>query len=526
MTESLTSREPRPTYALEPSYVAGLTRLIRASGNSGLPVYSPLSAQPIGDIPQSSIHDVEVAFGKAREAQQLWATTSLQHRAKLMLNLHDLMLDRLDECLDLIVTETGKARRHAFEEPLHIALTARYLARKGPRVLKTSRVNGIFPFLTRAEINHLPRGVVGVISPWNYPLAMGLCDGLAALMAGNTVVAKPDAQTVLTMAWGVRQLRDAGFPEAVWQIVAGPGPITGQQIVNQADYVAFTGSTATGKLIARGCADRLIGCSLELGGKNAMVVLADADVKQASEIAVRACFSNAGQLCVSIERIYVHEAIADRFTKQFVKQVAAMRTGASLGWDNDMGGLISDIQLERVKAHVDDAVLKGATVLTGGQPDSTKAPYFFEPTVLGGVTDQMDLYRMETFGPVVSLATFATDKEAVSLVNDSVYGLNASIATRDVYRGRSLAKRLKAGGVNLNEGYSATFGSIAQPMGGMGQSGLGRRQGTEGILRFTQTQAVSAQRLLPIAPALGLTDEQWAKAMKAAVRALKRTRRA
>ena len=229
---------------------------------------------------------------------------------------------------------------------MHIALTARYYARTAHRHLDTERKIGVIPLLTRVEVNRVPKGVVGIISPWNYPFTMALCDGLPALLAGNAVVAKPDAQTVLSALLAAELLEEAGFPRDLWQVVAGPGPEVGGAIIGRADYVCFTGSTATGREVAKGCAERLIGCSLELGGKNPILVLRDADIERAAEGAVRASFSNAGQLCVSTERMFVADQVYDRFVDRFVARTEAMTLGATLDWGNDMGSLISQTQLD------------------------------------------------------------------------------------------------------------------------------------------------------------------------------------
>ena len=248
-----------------------------------------------------------------------------------------------------------------------MALTARYYARTAHDHLDTQRKLGVVPGLTRVEVNRVPKGVVGIISPWNYPFTMALCDGLPALLAGNAVVAKPDAQTMLSALLGAQLLEEAGFPPDLWTVVAGPGSEIGPEMIGRADYICFTGSTATGKLIAKGCAERLIGCSLELGGKNPILVLRDADLEKAAEGAVRASFSNAGQLCVSMERMFVADQVYDRFVERFVARTEAMTLGASLDWGNDMGSLISQDQLDTVVRHVEDAVAKGARVLTGGK---------------------------------------------------------------------------------------------------------------------------------------------------------------
>ncbi|WP_082587600.1 succinic semialdehyde dehydrogenase [Nocardioides sp. Soil774] len=513
-------------YALDRSYVAGLTgRVVSTTGETHA-VSSPIGGAPLAYVPQSSTQDVAEAFVRARRAQVSWAATSLDERAAALLRLHDLLLDRQDELIDLVVWESGKARKDAYLEVAHLALTARYYARTAHEHLDTRRVGGMFPLLTRAEVSRVPKGVVGIISPWNYPLTMALCDGLPALLAGNAVVAKPDAQTMLTALLAARLLDQAGFPAELWQVVAGPGPEVGGAVVAGADYVCFTGSTATGRLIARQCADRLIGCSLELGGKNPMLVLRDADVQRAAEGAVRGVFSNAGQLCVSTERLFVADQVYDRFVDAFVSRTQALTLGASLDWSVDMGSLISQAQLDAVTAHVDDAVAKGARVLAGGKARPDLGPFVFEPTILEGVSADMECFARETFGPVVSLYRFHGEDEAVARANDGSYGLNASIWTRDGARGRALARRIRCGTVNVNEAYGATFGSLGAPMGGMRESGVGRRQGAEGIHRYTEAQSVATQRLVPIAPMLGMSEETNAKVLTASLRLLNKLGRA
>jgi succinate-semialdehyde dehydrogenase/glutarate-semialdehyde dehydrogenase len=514
--------DPTATYALEPGDVRRLTSLVRASTGETRATFSPITGQPLAMVPQSGPADVAEAFRRARRAQQAWAHTPIDERAAALLRLHDLILDRQAEILDLICWESGKARKHAFDEPMHVALTARYYARTAHEHLDTSRRAGVVPGLTRVEVNRVPKGVVGIISPWNYPFTMALCDGLPALLAGNAVVAKPDAQTMLSALLGKELLDQAGFPPDLWQVVAGPGRVLGSEIIDRADYICFTGSTATGRHIARQCADRLIGCSLELGGKNPILVLRDADLDRAAEGAVRASFSNAGQLCVSMERMFVADAVYDRFMEKFVARTLAMRLEAGLAWGSDMGSLISADQLDTVVAHVDDAREQGARVLTGGRTRPDLGPYYYEPTILEGVTPAMTCFGDETFGPVISVYRFQDESEAVARANDGEYGLNASIYTRDTERGRQLARQIKCGTVNVNEAFGATFASIDSPMGGMRESGLGRRQGAEGIHRYTESQSVATQRLLRFAPMLGMKDETYARMMTANLRLMKK----
>ncbi len=518
--------DPTASYALDPAYARVLTSRVVSTSGESVPSYSPITGQPLARIPQSGESDVNEAYARAREAQQAWARTPMGDRIAILLRLHDLIFERQDEIIDLICWESGKARKHAFDEPLHVAMTARYYARTAHDHLDTERKLGAVPGLTRVEVNHVPKGVVGIISPWNYPFNMALCDGLPALLAGNAVVAKPDAQTMLTALLGAQLLEEAGLPAGLWNVVAGPGPELGPPMIERSDYICFTGSTATGRLIAKQCADMLIGCSLELGGKNPILILRDADLDRAAEGAVRASFSNAGQLCVSMERMFVADQVYDRFRDKFVERVRAMALRPGIEWGSDMGSLISQDQLDTVTAHVQDAVAKGATVLAGGNPRPDLGPYFYEPTVLEGVTPEMTCFGDETFGPVISLYRFHDEADAISRANDGDYGLNASIYSRDTRRARAIARQVKCGTVNINEAFSATFGSIDSPMGGMRSSGMGRRQGTEGILRYTESQSVAVQRLIRFAPMFGMKDETYAKLMNASLRMMKRMGRA
>lgn len=486
---------------------------------------APWNGELITRLPVADADAVELAFHVSRRAQELWSMTSLKKRCEVILRFHDLVLERRDEILDIIQLETGKARIHALEEVLDVAMTSRYYARIAGAALKPRKGSGAFPVLTRAVEYHHPVGVVGVISPWNYPLTLGISDIIPMLIAGNGAVTKPDSQTTLSALWAIDLLAEAGVPEGLIGAVAGEGAVLGPEITSRADYVMFTGSTGVGRLVAAQCGERLIGCSMELGGKNAMIVCEDADIERAVEIAERACWSNAGQLCISMERIYVHESIRDQFVDAFVDRILRLEFRNDFSWGQGIGSLISQRQLDTVKRHVDDAVAKGATVLAGGSPRPDKGPFFFEPTLLEGVTPDMECCVNETFGPVVSVYTFVSEEEAIRLANDSDYGLNAAVITRNTKRGNQIGQQLHAGTVNVNEAYAAGWGSLDFPMGGFKQSGLGRRHGSGGLLKYTEAQTVATQRLQgfgkPEKGPIHFTDEQWADALTLGMKVLK-----
>ena len=476
--------------------VAELVGLIRSTSGETRPLRAPFTDEEIAQIPVSSLDDVDAAFVAARAAQESWAATPLAQRKRVLRNFQRLLSEHQDEILDLIQLEGGKVRRDAWVEIMHTSLNARYYRRTLDKHLKPERRNPGAPVLMGMRVHHTPKGVVGVISPWNYPLTMAIPDALAAIAAGNAVVQKPDSQSPLTMIAALALLREAGLPDDVWQVVSGSGSVVGAAIIDQADYICFTGSTATGIGIAKKLADRLVGASLELGGKNPMIVLPGADVERTAAGAIHACFHGAGQTCVSIERLYVHDSLYDEFRNAFARRVEALEIGPGDSWDTEIGSLVSADQVEGVVKHIDDAIANGATVVAGGKARPDLGPFFHEPTVLEGVTSAAACYGEETFGPLVSLYRYSDVEDAVRLANEGDYGLNASVwgPERDAKR---IAPRIKAGTINVNEGFMANFASIDTPMGGMRMSGTGRRHGREGILRYTEPQTVAVQRMVP-----------------------------
>ncbi|GAB3461902.1 succinic semialdehyde dehydrogenase [Actinophytocola sediminis] len=508
--------------ALTPDLLERLSALVTAESGDTYTTTAVFTGGDLATLPQSTVADVHTAYERAARAQPDWAATPLATRLAVFERFHRLLARHREAVTDLLQAETGKARRDAFEEFCEPALVTSYYLRTAPRLLRPRRRAGLLPGVISARELRQPKGVVGIIAPWNYPLALSVADLIPALIAGNAVVLKPDSQTPLSPLLGADLLYRAGLPAGLLQVVLGDGPTIGGAVVDTCDYLGFTGSSRTGALIAQRAAARLVGCSLELGGKNPMLVLDDADIARTARAAVRACFANAGQLCLSLERIYVHDSIVDRFADAFVAETERLRLAAGYHYGADVGSLSSARVLKTVSEHVDDARAKGATVLTGGRPRPDLGPYFYEPTVLADVTPDMRCHAEETFGPVVSLYPFASEDEAVSLANQTPYGLNAGVFGRDRARAGAVGARLRVGTVNVNDGYAAAFGSTDAPMGGMGASGIGRRHGAAGLLKYTEAQTIASQRFAALDPPRWVPYGQYAKVMTRSLRLLRK----
>jgi succinate-semialdehyde dehydrogenase / glutarate-semialdehyde dehydrogenase len=508
-----------PPAAVLQRWVAGVPVL---GERTWLGVDAPFTGGRILEVPRCEAADMAEAVRRARVAQQSWADVPPKRRARVLLRLHDLLLERTDAIVDLIQLETGKARLYALDEVLDAVVQARHYAHRGPKLLKTRRRKPAFPVVSRAWLRRVPIGVVGVLAPWNYPLVMSLSESLAALLAGNAVVVKPDPQTPLSAFLARDLLEEAGLPAELFQVVTGDGPVTGGALIDHCDYIAFTGSTATGRVVARRAAERLIDCTLELGGKNPLIVLDDADIDRAAAGAVRGSFASSGQLCVSAERILVVASVYDAFVERLLEHARSLRLGASFDFSCDMGCITSSRQLERIEAHVADALGKGATVLFGGRRRPDLGPLFYEPTILTGVTPDMELWGEETFGPVISLFRVRDEEEAITRANELPYGLNASVWTRSSRRGRRVAARIHAGSVNINDVFYATWGAMDAPLGGFKESGYGRRHGDEGLLSFTLSQAVAEQRWIDLAPPAWLGGQRFMRLVSLYMRAIRR----
>ncbi|MFF2271078.1 succinic semialdehyde dehydrogenase [Agromyces sp. NPDC058136] len=503
-----------------------LTDDVVASGSETLAVPTPSTGDTLHELPRSSADDVRDAIARARLAQLSWARAGFAARKRILLAAHDLILERRDELLDLIQLESGKTRGQGFEEIFQAVSVTRYNAIAARKVLHGRAVRAGLPTVATTRVRFAPKGVVGVITPWNYALSLAAMDVVPALAAGCAVVQKADDQGALSILALRRAFIDAGVPESLWAVVTGDAAEVGEALTDEADYICFTGSTATGRRIAEKAGRRLVGASLELGGKNALLVLDDADPATAAANAAHACFSAMGQLCVSIERIYVDRKIAGPFERVLVERLRTAKLGTALGFGADFGSLASAAQLARVEAHLADAVAKGATVLVGGKHRPDLGPWVFEPTILTGVTPEMSVYAEETFGAIASLYLVSSDDEAVLAANASEYGLNAAVFTSSPRRGQRIADALAAGSVNVNEGYRGAFSSVAAPMGGVKQSGVGRRNGEAGLLRFVEPITISQTTGLLQLPRTSEEYEAKAPLLLLLARALKAIGRA
>lgn len=486
--------------------IATLTSHFPATG-SKYDVINPTSGKRIYELPQLSAEQVALEVDRARDEQIDWAALQVFERADIFLKVHDALLANEDKILDLLQLETGKSRAHAYEEFSGAVGITRYYGKVAEKALSIKKAATGVPVLLKTFVRQEPIGVVGIITPWNYPLALAMMDVVPALIAGNCVVHKTDNQTTL-ISLLVRLLAvEAGLPDDAWRIVAGDGAEVGNAVTDNVDYVAFTGSTNTGRAVAQRAAGRLIGFSLELGGKNPAIVLPSADPTKAAEIIVAGCFGNAGQLCVSISRVYVPHAIKAEFEKELIAVIEKLKVGKSNDFSFDIGSLTSAAQLARVERYVNDAKTKGAHVLIGGNALPEAGPYFYSPTAITNIGDDVLLKREEVFGPVLSVYGYDDIDEAIDAANDSEFGLNSSVIGNRK-EALKIAARINSGSVNINEGYRASFASFGAPMGGTKRSGFGRRNGIGGLLRFTEAKAVGIARSVA---GIGLpnTAKQW-----------------
>lgn len=500
-----------------------LTSQVAGTRAETWPLTEVYTGEVITELPQSSPDDIVAAFAAARAAQKTWAAWSVKRRLEVFKRYHALLLERAEITTDLIQAESGKARQMAFEETCDVPIVVSHYLKRAAKLLAPAKHGGPVPFMSYSTEIRVPKGVVGIISPWNFPFATGISDAIPALMAGNGVVLKPDNKTALSPLYGVAMLYEAGLPEGLMQVVCGEGPDVGPTLVDNANYVMFTGSTATGRIIGEQAGRNLIGCCLELGGKNPMIVLPDANLDEVVKGALFGCYGNTGQICMHIERLYVHDSIYADFRDRFVAATSALHLSAAYDYSADVGSLISPDHLQRVSSHVEDAVAKGATVLVGGKARPDIGPAFFEPTVLEGVTADMLAGSCETFGPVVALHRYTSVDEAIALANDTDYGLNASVWGGDIAAAEAVARRIESGNVNVNDSLATAYASKGTPSGGVKQSGVGARHGDQGLLKYTDCQNVGVLKKQIMGPQPNQDYAAYAKQTLTSLKLMRRT---
>jgi acyl-CoA reductase-like NAD-dependent aldehyde dehydrogenase len=457
----------------------------------GIPVENPATGETIATVPDLTAEQVAEMAERGRAAQPEWEAYGFDGRARVMLRAQKWVMDNSQRIVDTIVSETGKTYEDAELAEIGYAGNAfGFWAKYGPKYLEDEHVKSSQVLVKGKKLinRYRPLGLIGVIGPWNYPLTNSFGDCIPALMAGNSVILKPSEVTPLTSLLLAEGMRECGLPENVLQIATGRGE-TGAALIEHVDMIMFTGSTRTGRKVAEAAARRLIPASLELGGKDPMIVLSDADLERAANFATYYSMQNAGQTCISIERVYVEEPVYDEFVAKVSEKVRELRVGKPEGPGSvEVGAITFPPQLDTIKDHVDDAVQKGARVVTGGS-QAPGAGRFFEPTVLVDVDHTMKCMTEETFGPTLPIMKVSDADEAVRLANDSPYGLGASVFSKNAERGEAIARRIEAGAANVNDAM-INYTVLELPMGGAKASGLGSRHGAGGIRKYSSQQAI------------------------------------
>jgi succinate-semialdehyde dehydrogenase / glutarate-semialdehyde dehydrogenase len=459
---------------------------MEARSRQEIEVWNPATGASIGRVPNFTAEMVRETVERARRAQVGWAATPVKERSRILKNFAKHLFSNQERIIEVLRQENGKARGGAHGEIVVAATVAEYYARYSARWLAPERRIPLVRGLFTAKVYRKPVGVVGNISPWNYPLLLVMIDSLPALAAGNAVVSKPSEITPYTAMEMARVLLEAGLPEDVFQVVTGFGD-AGAALIEHVDFISFTGSTAVGRKVAVKAAERLIPYSLELGGNDAMIVLKDADLNKAAASAVAAGFENAGQVCISIERVIVEEPVYEAFLEKMKHWQAKLQLGT-----NDAahcGSLTNERELLRTQAHIQDAVDKGARIIAGGKRAEDVGPLFHEATILADTTPDMAVMQDETFGPVVAVARAKDADDAVRIANSTHYGLSFSLWSKDTKRAEQVAVQLESGDVNINTALYV-LGTLDLESGGVKDSGIGRRNGKQGLLKYTVGQSI------------------------------------
>lgn len=455
-----------------------------------LQLQSPANLRVIGEIEVDGANEVQEALKRARVAQKAWGALTPKKRATYIFKALKILLDNMDEYIEVVLQESGKAATEVLMIEIFAACDVmRYYGKRAPKILKTKKKNlhGALRFSKKLHIIQQPLGVIGVISPWNGPFILSLNPTVQALLAGNAVLLKPSEVTPFSGKMVGKLFAEAGLPEHLLQVVEGDGETGAALVESGVDKICFTGSVGTGRKVALACAQRLIPCTLELGGKDPMVVCKDANIDRAAAGAVAGALFNTGQYCCGTERIYVVEEVAEEFIANVVERVKGLRQGAE--GEFDVGAIFWERQMGLIERQVQDAVDKGAKVLAGGRRNPDLEGLFYEPTVLVDVTHEMDIMVDETFGPVLPIMVVKDEAEAMRLANDTEYGLSSNIWTRNSAKGVQLASELDVGSCSVND-MAMAYGALEAPFGGRKNSGLGQVNGENGLLNYTFQQSV------------------------------------
>jgi acyl-CoA reductase-like NAD-dependent aldehyde dehydrogenase len=466
------------------------------TGTTTIGVENPATGELITTIPVLGANEIAELAARARAAQPGWEAMGFEGRGRIMRRAQKWMLDNADRVIDVVVSESGKTHEDAQLADLGYTVSALgFWAKEAEKYLADERVpswNNPVAAGKKLIIRYAPVGVAGIIGPWNYPIANSFGDCIPALMAGNSVILKPSEVTPLSSLLMQEMMIECGLPPDVFQIATGDGT-TGAALIRHVDVIMFTGSSRTGRSVMKEAADALIPCYLELGGKDPMIVCRDADIERAANAASFYSMNNGGQVCISVERVYVEEPVYDAFVQKVTDNIKQLRQGAPAGVGSvDIGAVTFPPQMDIIDSHVRDAVDKGAKVLTGGHP-RTGSGRFYEPTVLVDVDHSMTCMKDETFGPTIPIMKIQDPEEGVRLANDSEYGLQASVWTKDVRRGEELARQIHAGVVCVNDA-QVNYTALNLPMGGWKESGLGTRHGANGIRKYTKIQSLLVTR--------------------------------
>jgi len=455
---------------------------------------SPVTLEPIGELECASEEDVRAALERARKAQPAWGELPVDERAVYLQRVSEVLLEKQDLVMQTVLRETGKAPSEAFSMEVFASLDAlAYYAKRAPRWLRPEkrRIHGVLGLAKQLRIEYRPLGVVGIIVPWNGPFVLAMNQAAQALVAGNAVLLKGSEVTPYSTRLVGELFEEAGLPEGVLQVLMGDGGTGAALVEAGVDKISFTGSVATGRRVAEVCGRNLTPVSLELGGKDAMIVCADADLDRAAAAALIGSCMNTGQYCCGTERIYAVDAIYEPFVAKVVERASALRQGAT--GEFDVGAIFWDKQLAIIERHVAEALAKGARVLVGGRRNPELSGLYYEPTVLVDVDHSMQIMRDETFGPIVCIQRASDEEEALRLANDSPYGLSGTVFTKDKARGIELARQLQTGGVCVND-MTLTYGVPEAPFGGRKESGVGQVNGRKGLRGYCHEMPILIDR--------------------------------